>query len=317
MIHIGFDLPLRQWSEETVLRNGRWYGAIRTLLEDLNKLPYAVIKGDVLSQMAYGDTGFRHSNDIDILVPRSELRAFDKIMLHNGFEQAVLLKDGSTRPATRREQIMMVNSHQTLPYVDCFSSDSAFRLEIDVNHDLFWSEYQGLRPDMHDFLSDTIEIEIYGQSVRSLTPIKAFIQVCLHHYREMNTPYIFRVKNPIHTFMFEDIYRFYKRHFQSDIETVVDYADNLGVKPYLYWLLYYTEKIFDDAMLSTHLHLFCDDPGMYLLERYGLTEAERKIWCVEFAERLNRPSLFDLIRPDLSGADLLKIEQATSIFDVE
>ena len=53
------------------------YRACAPVLEKLEEasIPYAVIKGAVLSQAAYGSVSFRHSSDLDLLVSRSRADA--------------------------------------------------------------------------------------------------------------------------------------------------------------------------------------------------------------------------------------------------
>lgn len=46
---------------------------LKSVFSEFGNVPCAVIKGDMLSVMAYGKSGFRNSADIDILISRDNL----------------------------------------------------------------------------------------------------------------------------------------------------------------------------------------------------------------------------------------------------
>lgn len=74
-------------------------------------------------------------------------------------------------------------SHQIPSY---HKEVTGFHLNVDINYDIFWGEYEGQRTSIGDFFTDTVEMNIYGISVKTLSVEKAFIQLILHHYKEMN-----------------------------------------------------------------------------------------------------------------------------------
>ena len=83
---------------------------------------YAVIKGAVLSQTAYGSTYYRKSGDIDLLVDRENVDEAKRILLEHGFIQGKLTDTGIL-PFSRREQIFQAGlSHQIAPFIKKGSS---------------------------------------------------------------------------------------------------------------------------------------------------------------------------------------------------
>lgn len=53
--------------------NQKCYTCLKPLLKNMN-FCYAIIKGETLSKLAYGELGKRTSSDIDILIPRNTFK---------------------------------------------------------------------------------------------------------------------------------------------------------------------------------------------------------------------------------------------------
>ncbi len=98
---------------------------------------------------------------------------------------------------------MMISTSQIKPWIRDIQPWG--RIEIDLNFDIFWDEYEGKRIDIDEFLSDTIEMEIYGVKVKTFPPIKALIQLVLHHYKDMNSLFLLATRKSIRYDMFKDI----------------------------------------------------------------------------------------------------------------
>lgn len=136
------------------------------LFRDLKMFHYALIKGEALSLQAYGVVGKRNSNDIDILTHRSNLKYIEHILMQNDF---------NAKNKKRLDRIIMLScSHQISPYVKKVTYGD---VEVDLNFDIFWGEYNGKRIDIEQFLLDCSEVNIYGVKVKTLHPIKAMIQI--------------------------------------------------------------------------------------------------------------------------------------------
>ena len=70
------------------------YAACRGVFEALEAggIPYAVIKGAVLSEAAYGDVFARRSGDVDILLRRKDLGASRSFFWSGAFSKAMLAR---------------------------------------------------------------------------------------------------------------------------------------------------------------------------------------------------------------------------------
>ena len=283
------------------------YLTLAPVFEELNLhgFSYANIKGEVLSLYAFEQYGQRSYGDIDILVSRKNLRKFEDI----------LMKYGYTSPTkTREEKILMLSaSHQTAAWSKVINCKC--KSVVDVNFDLFWGEYGGHRIDIDQFLLDTIEMEIYGMRIKTLSPLKAMVQIILHHYKEMNSIYHIAEHDCIRYSMFRDVYFLWKNNDgMISLDNLYALSLEYEIIPYVFYILYFTNEIFNDYELSRYIAAFRTPEGISLLDCYGLTEHERKLWKVDFQTRLETKNLYDLIKNDLTELDLEKLERNRKIF---
>ena len=265
---------------------------------------YAVIKGCPLAYYKTGNMGSRLSSDIDILIPRRNIEKVKGLLEANGFRSSYELN--------RKERVMLVsNSHQIPSYCKSLGKCS---VQVDVNFDLLWGEYKGKRIEVSEFLSGTIEMEVYGCRIKTLPPLKCMIQLILHHYKDMNSLYHLTSHAAIRRRLFEDIYLLCKRYpTEISIDNVYEISANYGILPYAYYMFYYTRQVYDDAIMDGYLEALCTEEGKRLLECYGLTDQERKIWKIDFAERLDA-DLSKVIEPELSREDREKLERNRRLF---
>jgi len=280
------------------------YLSLSSVIEKID-FHYAIIKGDVLSLQAYGKLGERSYGDIDILIPRDKIKIFEKILEENGFYPF---------DKTRENRVMMLScSHQVFPWYKKIGLLS--NIIIDINFDLFWGEYNNKRICMDSFLSDTININVYGINFKTLPPMKALIQLILHHYKDMNSIFLLATRNSIKFEMFKDIFFLLKNNIESiPLDSFHSICINLKIDAYVFYVLYYTGKIFDDVVLKQYIETFRTSYGESLLDVYGLKDEEKKIWHCDFETRLNSNNIFELIKNDLNHNDMERIETNKKLF---
>ena len=305
---------LRRYSEEEYLKQKEIFEKLENVFEKLEDIPYAMVKGQILSQIAYGAVGYRKSHDIDLLVEKKDVERIDDFLCASGFKNGVYDKNGNFRELTRREKIMYLNSHQTAPYIK-WDTVRNQKIEIDINTAIWGGEMRNDDKYTAEFLRDTIDVKIMGYRVKTLNRYKAFIHLVLHHYREMNAPYIFRICNPINTKMFEDIYMFYIREIKDEIKTLYNISSQFGTNEYLYYMFFYTNIAFRDKDIEDAANLFYSENGEELLDCYGLNDKERKKWKNSFTERLDMEDIYSVIVNDLNSKEKEKIETIWSIIE--
>lgn len=280
------------------LKGQLYYHFFSKVAEELNSIRYAIVKGEVLSNQAYNAFGKRYYNDIDILLDKADLAKAKIILEKNGF---------NSMNVDRYKNIFTTSfSHQVIPYVKTIDS---FSIYVDLNFDVFWGEYEGTKINISDFLVDTVDFVIYECCVKILQPIKSLIQLILHHYKDMNSIYLLATRNSITYNMFQDVYLLLKNN-QIDIQVEVLYelCKKYDICEYVFYIIYFTNKIYNDNFLEPYIEALRSDKGVELLECYGLTNQERKFWKVDFITRLNSENLYFLIKEDLNTEDIKKIK---------
>lgn len=284
------------------------YHNLIPFINDIKGINYCIIKGAALSTLAYGFAEVRNSADVDLLINKKNLRFILESLIRNGFCYQNIEKD-----INREERVFLLSStHQWKPLV---KKTGFIATIVDINYDVFWGEYTGKRVDIEQFLSDTIEIEIYGVKVKTLPPLKAMVQLILHHYKEMNSIYHLTSHDSISYNMFKDVYYLWKNN-KEDItfERLYSLCCEYEIISYAFYVLYFTNRIFKDKELQKYVDALRTAEGVYYLDYYGLTEKERKHWKVDFQTRLETDNLYELIKDDLTEEDIEKLERNRRIF---
>ena len=301
---------MEKQSPQVIERNQYWYSKLlRSVFEDIKNLNYALIKGDILSYLAYGNFGYRFYHDVDFLLPHEDIMNLKETLYKHGFIHNLKDTQGGFREMNRIERAMYRNTHQDIEFV-LFTKENIYdTIKIDLNYDLMWGEYLGKRIDISSFVKeDNSELDIYGVKAKILAPYKNFIQLCLHHYREMNAIYLFTMKNPFKKKAYEDVYFLAKKMSPEDIFSIKEFIRSYQLEPYFYYVLFYTYLLFPDDNISELLN-FCENTDAKKLVNYfGLAESERKKWPFSFEERMNCNDLFLKLLPYLSKDDIHKLK---------
>lgn len=275
------------------------------LLSKADLLDNIIIKGAPLSKIIYGKEEARVSSDIDFLVPKNQIGITTVLMEKAGFMQ---------QSSNRVDQLItMMLSHQTLPWI--MKNDYFGNITVDLNYDLYWGEFTKKRIDVEEFISDYIIVDICGKAVKTLPPEKALIQLLLHHYKDMNSIFLLATRNSIRYDMLRDVYYLLINNLNAiPLNEFYSTSNKYEIIPYVFYVLYYTGKVFDDDVLRRYIDAFRTPEGEALLNCYGLCSKERKEWKFDFKTRLESENLYDLIKSDLTESDKGKIAINRRVF---
>ena len=292
-----------------IIQRKLFYKELQPLFDALSSVRYAVIKGEVLSQQIYGVPDRRKSSDIDILIDKKNVKFLGEQLHKLGFEQKLPEDNAEIR---RNRVLCMAYSHQ----IPSYRKDKlCFHFNVDVNYDIFWGEYEGKRCSIDEFLSDTVDMEIYGVTMKTLPIEKAFVQLILHHYKEMNSLYHLSQHNTIRTEMFRDVYDMINRnHTVLGLEQLKALCEKYNIGEYIYYMLFYSYIVFGD-FINSYLDPIKQYENLELLQSFGLAEKERKKWLVSFEERLDNDSLENSITNQLTENDIYKIKLNCMVFN--
>ncbi len=285
------------------------YKELASIWAELESTNYAVVKGEALSQQIYSCPNMRCPSDIDILIDKDNVKLLERLLIQAGFYQQV----NSDKRESRRDRILCLSHSHQIPSYHKYKF--GFHLNVDINFDIFWGEYEGKRCSISDFLSNVHDMNIYGFSVKTLPLEKAFVQLILHHYKDMNSLYRLSQYNCIRTTMFRDINdMLLLNQNRLTVETVSDIAKKYSITHIVYYMLYYTNLVFNSDHLRDFLIVLKCDEGDELLTSYGLSSAERRKWSLSFEERLDNDNLWLSIMNDFSEEDLKKIALNAKVF---
>lgn len=269
-----------------------------------NAIPYAVIKGAVLSKMAYGDEFCRRSADMDLLICRDQMDIVKQILLDAGFIQGRIV-DNAMVPFSRRELLFQISmSHQAAPFIKKTSNPICPYINVDVNLDIFWGESQH-KADMKYVLQYTESTEISGVKIQKLTPEMEFISLCLHHYKDANSLYLLWL-GKLKLSLFCDVY-FYLKNTKLSLQSLKQLSDELQIADYLYYCIYYAYEIFNDSALVPYMKALKTEESENILKTFGLSAGEIKTWGIPFYERLFSDDLKQYLETVLSSESLDKI----------
>ena len=268
-------------------------------------IPYAVIKGAVLSNTVYNDPFLRYSGDIDILIDRADADRMKALLETNGFVQGRITESGIV-PFSRSEILYQTAmSHQTAPYVKQTGNKLCPYINLDVNMNIFWGESDE-KANMNSFLSFREKSELFGVQLYKLTPEAEFISLCLHHYKDMNSLYLLS-RGSLRLGLFCDIHD-YLKNVKPDVEKLSEMCDVFNTGKYVYVCLHYTEKIFGDGISGKYLDFLDKYRDYGLINTFGLSEKERKNWDISLFERLFHPNLPEYVFNRLTTEEKEKVE---------
>lgn len=270
------------------------------VFRELERTPYAVIKGAVLAQHAYGSNSLRLSSDIDLLTSKTTFPQIKAALLSKGFIQGLIV-EGKLVPYTRAEIIYHLSqTHQAATFIKPTENALCPYVVVDVNVDIFWGE-SDIKISMDEFIASTHQETICGQQVNVLDPMEEFIALCLHHYKHLNSIYLL-LDEGVHLNLLCDIYEYLKRN-QIDPVQLRTRCKHWQALPYVYFCVFYADALFTGDVLKTYLDtLYCEE-GQILLNCIGLKDAERRVPSANFWDRMFCNDMKTLLAEDLTLKD--------------
>lgn len=286
-----------------ILLSKRFYYC-RNFLSELRSIPYAIIKGAVLSKQIYNNTGYRFSGDIDLLVSQNHVDDVKRILFDNGFIQGKVVDDEIV-PYSRTELIYQKSfTHQIASFVKKTDSLICPFVNVDVNADIFWGE-SNKKVDMDSILSDIVDVDLFNVTIKKLSVEKEFISLCLHHYKDMNSIYLLSQRG-LSLSQFCDIY-FYIENQNLNYKNLKDICVQLGCLEYVFFCVHHTSQLFKCGKCIELSHFLRTDDGESFLSRFGLSEDERHIWDKPITVYLFKDNIREYVSSKLSEKEKTKV----------
>lgn len=119
--------------------------------------------------------------------------------------------------------------------------------------------------------------------------------------------------NAIQLKMFQDIYCLLKNTSISP-QNVCDISLEYGITPYVYCMLFYTHRIFQDPLLINYMSLVETDEGKALRDKYGLPNRGRKIMSIPVVSLFNNGELQKIKYKRISVNEIKKVNDLKKLF---
>lgn len=265
---------------------------------DRHGIEYSLLKGIVLSQVAYGDLGSRDFKDNDMLIHSSQIDEAVAVMKQKGYVQGMINhKTNSVTPLPRREiMIRSMISHEVIPLIK-YIEDSPFleyhALDLQFSLDLMTSR----RTDtaVRQMLERSQNIDIAGQKVRTLEWEDLLLFMLIHLSREATSEMDVMAYKDVLLYKFMDIHRFLNSpQVNLDWNKFLQQAQDLNFQKEVFYALYHTRVLYGEAGPEGFLEALDIEDQEFINHVYHYNSDEIAIrWENSFSERLfdmNRPS---------------------------
>ena len=215
--------------------NADFFGCLNYLSIQLDAcgVPYALLKGAYLCGK-YA-SGYRTSNDIDVLINPNDLGRVSSQLKLAGFKQGYI-ENGKFVEATRQQIIeSKMTRGETVPFIKEIKLPFIKYLEGDINFSL---DYKNSSDDsVRKMLARTEIVALRRAKVRTLCSEDFFLHLCAHLYKEATTIPWIRMKRDMTFYKYADIYMLLNEMSDKEQNEVILYAKENGLEKALAYCL--------------------------------------------------------------------------------
>lgn len=212
--------------QQNVEKNKSFFQCIDIINKALSKQKnkYAMLKGALLCGLY--PSGYRTSNDIDLLVHPKDLTEISNALTIAGFRQGNI-KNGKFNQATRNEIIeSKMTRGETIPYILEVNLPYMPHLEVDINFSLDYKNSNA--QTLESMLSKVKEFDAGDNKILTLDKYDFFIHLCCHLYKEATTLPWVNMKRDMTLYKFCDIYMLLNKFTPTEIKELFTRAKELG-----------------------------------------------------------------------------------------
>ncbi len=164
----AFTSLQRQWLQSASIHNVFLIKEHERIIKVLDRrgIPALNLKGPVLSQIAYGNYNLRHYRDLDVLIPEHKFEEAQEVLLAGGYQPAghMIKREGMAK------QIALYLESQY-----AFERGNVFGLDL---HTRLLPPFYSYSIDFDHLLARSIEVDVAGARLRSLSPEDMLIALC-------------------------------------------------------------------------------------------------------------------------------------------
>lgn len=248
---------------------------------------YAFLKGAVLNTSYYED-GERISNDTDILVDIRDLKEVIQLCTSLGYIQGEV-ENGEIIRATKKEILFaQLNTYETVPLIKKTGNPYLPFHEFDVNFRLGNDDKSGLS---NHLIQNTVLSGDDEFSLRTMTVENFLIYLCIHLYREAMMVYKITQGADLILYKFMDIHHYIEANRENiSWKKLQEEVSQLDKVEDIYYVLFYTEKLYPGTVGDKILNMFEPDDVRYLDQYRGRDNSDEVYdWKLDFYERMFHP----------------------------
>lgn len=285
-VHRECRLPLQMLFDGNRAKGASMKAAMELLGESLPAdMPYALLKGAYLAGLY--PAGLRTSNDIDILLNKSDLARLERALLQAGFLQGNI-RSGTFTPAGRREIVTSrMTRGETVPFIRPVHLPQMEYLEIDVNFSL---DYQPVPSGdtVSAFLRRAQPLIHAGDTcLNTLDPADFLIHLCCHLFKEATVYAWVAMERDTSLYKFLDLYlllhTWTDANWYRDLEVAIH---RYALERECYFALLRTKELFhiEKPYLDTLLAGLCPGDTAYLQQVIHPGEGKTYYYTDAFAD---------------------------------
>jgi hypothetical protein len=166
----SFLAALHRASAANALRNALLFDDLARVLSRANdqRLDVIILKGAALADTVYGDRTLRPMRDVDLLIRREQLRAFDELLVSHGYRLG---------PEWARAREWHLRHDYHLAY--CKGANELPATSIELHWDLDRSS-RPFRVDLAAMWARAVPATVAGVRTKTLSPEDTLLHLCLH-----------------------------------------------------------------------------------------------------------------------------------------
>ena len=237
-----FRNSLNGASNQNIEKNNSFFQCVELVEDVLSecKCKYAMLKGAYLCK-AY-PTGYRTSNDIDLLVHPDDVTKIGNALLKNGFKQGSIC-DGHFEPATRKEIIeSKMMRGETVPYIKEVNLPEMQFLEVDINFSLDYKP--GDTSILEEMMNNSVVVKQGKYNVHTLRNDDFFVHLCSHLYKEATTLPWVEMMRDMTLYKYCDIYMLLNDADEEQVDFLFERAKKLGMEKVCAFAVLHTAELF-------------------------------------------------------------------------
>ena len=229
--------------EQNTQKNESFYQCVAMLNDILSSCgcPIAMLKGAYLCSLY--PSGYRTSNDVDLLVSSSNVTTIGKLLSRVGFVQGSV-RNGEFVPATRQEIIASkMLRGETVPYIKEVGLPFMKFLEVDINFSLDYKN--GTDNIVEKLLSKVRKKQTTADLIPTLCNEDFFIHLCTHLYKEATTLPWIKMGRDMTLYKYCDIYMLLTQSSDDQIQQILQRSLDLGLEKICAYAILETIELFE------------------------------------------------------------------------